>query len=81
MKLPRNVSGEKLARTLRILGYQVTRQTGSHIRVTTVEGGQHHVTISRHDPVRIGTFAGILDDVAEHFGLNREELLLKLFGR
>ncbi len=81
MKLPRNVSGEKLARTLRILGYQVTRQTGSHIRVTTVEGGQHHVTIPRHDPVRIGTFAGILDDVAEHFGLNREELLLKLFGR
>ena len=81
MKLPRNVSGKKLARTLRILGYQVTRQTGSHIRVTTVEGGQHHVTIPRHDPVRIGTFAGILDDVAEHFGLNREELLLKLFGR
>jgi len=81
MKLPRNVSGEKLARSLRILGYQVTRQTGSHIRVTTVEGGQHHVTIPRHDPVRIGTFAGILDDVAEHFGLNREELLLKLFGR
>ena len=81
MKLPRNVSGEKLARSLRILGYQVTRQTGSHIRVTTVEGGQHHVTIPRHDPVRIGTFAGILDDVAEHFGLNREELPLKLFGR
>lgn len=46
-----------------------------------MEGGQHHVTIPRHDPVRIGTFAGILDDVAEHFGLNREELLLKLFGR
>ncbi|HUT98854.1 MAG TPA: type II toxin-antitoxin system HicA family toxin [bacterium] len=33
MKLPRDVSGVKLARRLGKLGYVVTRQTGSHIRL------------------------------------------------
>jgi len=39
------------------------------------------VTISCHDQIRIGTFAGILDDVAGHFDLTREDLIKKLFGR
>ena len=81
MKLPRDVSGERLAKALRLLGYEITRQTGSHLRLTTTERGQHHVTIPRHDPIRIGTLAGCLDDVAEHFELSREDLLAKLFGR
>ena len=81
MKLPRDVSGERLARALSLLGYQISRQTGSHLRLTTSQRGEHHVTIPRHDPIRIGTFAGILDDVAAHFELSREDLLSKLFGR
>jgi hypothetical protein len=28
--------------------------------------------------LRIGTLAGILDDVATHFGLTRDELLAKI---
>ena len=78
MKLPRDVSGERLAKTLRTFGYQVTRQTGSHLRLTTRENGEHHVTIPRHDPLHIGTFAAILDDVAAHFELSRTELLAKI---
>ena len=78
MKLPRDVSGEGLAKALRTFGYQVTRQTGSHLRLTTMENGEHHVTIPRHDPLRIGTFAAILDDVAAHFELSRAELLAKI---
>ena len=35
MRLPRDLSGQELARALRRLGYEVTRQRGSHIRVTT----------------------------------------------
>ena len=31
MKLPRDVSGRELAKAVGILGYQVTRQTGSHV--------------------------------------------------
>lgn len=45
MKLPRDVSGDELVKALKLLGYQVTRQTGSHMRVTTTGGGEHHVTI------------------------------------
>jgi len=81
MKLPRNVSGEQLAKALKALGYEITRQTGSHFRLTTIQRGEHHVTIPRHHPIRIGTFAGIVDDVAGHFDLTREDLIKKLFGR
>jgi predicted RNA binding protein YcfA (HicA-like mRNA interferase family) len=35
VKLPRNLSGDDLAKALAKLGYGVTRQTGSHMRLTT----------------------------------------------
>ncbi len=35
MKLPRDISGEELAKLLKKFGYEITRQTGSHIRLTT----------------------------------------------
>ena len=60
MKLPRDASGDDLAKALKVLGHQVTRQAGSQIRLTTSENGEHHVTIPKHDPLRIGTFAAIL---------------------
>ena len=80
MKLPRDISGADLVKALKSLGYEVTRQTGSHMRLTTIEGGEHHVTIPQHDPLRVGTMAGILNDVAEHFGLSRDELMRKIFS-
>ena len=39
MKIPRDVGGEELAKLLKNYGYQVTRQTGSHIRLTTALKG------------------------------------------
>ena len=78
MRLPRDISGEELAALLHRHGYQITRQTGSHMRLTTLHGGEHHVTISNHDPLRLGTLNSILKDVAEHVGLSREELLISL---
>jgi len=47
MRLPRDVGGMELAGKLERFGYQVTRQTGSHIRLTTEQEGEHHVTIPR----------------------------------
>ncbi|MEO5674738.1 MAG: type II toxin-antitoxin system HicA family toxin [Chitinophagales bacterium] len=41
MKLPRDVTGGKLVKALCELGYTVTRQKGSHMRVTTQKGGEH----------------------------------------
>ncbi|MEO6457812.1 MAG: type II toxin-antitoxin system HicA family toxin [Chloroflexia bacterium] len=80
MRLPCDLSGDDLVRHLKVLGYTVTRQTGSHIRLTTLEGGEHHLTIPQHKPLRIGTLAAILSGVAAHFGLSREELIEQLFG-
>jgi predicted RNA binding protein YcfA (HicA-like mRNA interferase family) len=81
MRIPRDLSGPDLVRALATLGYAVTRQTGSHLRLTTAEGGQHHVTVPRHDALRLGTLSGILADVAEHFRISRAELIERLFDR
>ena len=81
MRLPRDISGARLAKALKPFGYNVTRQTGSHLRLTTQQRGEHHVTIPNHDPLRIGTLAGILADVAEHFEITRDELIERLFDR
>lgn len=81
MRLPRDLSGDELARALALLGYAVTRQIGSHMRLTTQESGQHHITIPQHDALRVGTLAAILADVGEHFSLSREEVAERLFAR
>jgi predicted RNA binding protein YcfA (HicA-like mRNA interferase family) len=81
MRLPRDLSGEDLAKALTVLGYHVTRQTGSHMRLTTGFRGEHNITIPRHDALRIGTLAAVLADVAGHFEMSRDELLEKIFGR
>ena len=80
MRLPRDLTGEALARALGKLGYEVTRQTGSHLRLTTRAGGERHVTVPRQDPLRVGTLSAILADVASHARLSREEVLERLFG-
>jgi predicted RNA binding protein YcfA (HicA-like mRNA interferase family) len=81
MRLPRDVSGDNLAQALRIFGYHATRQTGSPVRLTTQEQGEHHITIPRHHPLRVGTLSAILSAVAEHLDINREELSKRLFGQ
>ena len=80
MKLPRDLTGSELVKALSCLGYVVSHQTGSHIRLTTQNNGEHHVTVPQHDPLKIGTLNAILRDIAGHAGLSREELLEMLFG-
>ena len=69
-----------MAKALRRVGYETSRQTGSHIRLVTTESGQHHVTVPNHNPIKVGTLSGILADVAAHLQLSREELARRLFG-
>ncbi len=78
MRLPRDVSGQRLADALRVLGYSPSRQRGDHLRLTTDQNGQHHISIPLHDALRIGTLSGILADVAAHHALTRDELLQRL---
>ena len=68
-----------MARALRVLGYELVRQDGSHIRLTTEVNGTHHVTVPNHKPLKVGTLlGGVLKPVAAHHRLTVEELLAKL---
>jgi predicted RNA binding protein YcfA (HicA-like mRNA interferase family) len=78
VKLPRDLSGSELAKVLSRIGYRITRQSGSHIRLTIDVPSQHHVTVPAHDPLKVGTLSGILNDVAAHLKIDRDELLRRL---
>lgn len=79
MRIPRDLTGKELIKALGKLGYEVTRQSGSHIRLTTSRNGAHHITIPDHRPIKVGTLSGILGDIAAHQGMTRDELLTELF--
>ncbi len=79
MRLPRDLSGEELARALARLGYEVTRQSGSHVRLTTNQKGEHHITIPLHNPLKPGTLNVVLLEIADHFGITKKELVRFLF--
>ena len=81
MKLPRNLNCKDLIKSAEKLGYVATRQVGSHIRLTTQQNGQHHITIPNHNPIRIGTLSSILGDIAEHFKTSKEEMISLLFNK
>jgi predicted RNA binding protein YcfA (HicA-like mRNA interferase family) len=56
------------------------RQAGSHMRLTSSsKGSEHHITIPRHTPLKIGTLNSILKDVASYLEIERGQLLDKLF--
>ncbi|MEM1309808.1 MAG: type II toxin-antitoxin system HicA family toxin, partial [Cyanobacteria bacterium P01_H01_bin.153] len=52
---------------------------GSHIRLTTQEKGEHHVTIPNHSPLKIGTLNAILKHIANHFQISRDDLIKRIF--
>ncbi|MEX2706745.1 MAG: type II toxin-antitoxin system HicA family toxin [Candidatus Freyrarchaeum guaymaensis] len=81
MKIPRDISGEELSKLLRKYGYAVTRQTGSHMRLTTTLRGEHHITIPKHKSLKVGTLNSILADVAAHLEIDKTALMKELFGK
>jgi predicted RNA binding protein YcfA (HicA-like mRNA interferase family) len=78
MKIPRDLTGPDLARALHALGYTVTRQRGSHMRLTTQERGEHHEVVPNHRPIKLGTLRSILRNVAAHHGMTIAELIARL---
>ena len=72
----------ELAALLRRYDYVVTRQTGSHLRLSsTYKSEQHHVTIPRHRPLKVGTLSSILSDVASYLGTSKTRLAEELFEK
>ena len=80
MKLPRDMGGEELAALLDRYGYKITRQTGSHIRLTsTSKGFEHHITVPKHKPLSVGTLSSIVNEIAAYLEIERQKLLKELF--
>jgi hypothetical protein len=64
MKLPRDLSGVDLARGLARYGYEIRRQTGSHVRLTSLAMGRaHHNAIPAHKFLAVGILSRIVNDV------------------
>ena len=81
MKIPRDLNGADLAKRLAAYGYVVTRQSGSHMRLSRqADGGQQHLTIPAHKPMRVGTLRQILKDVASQSGVSLEEVVQAIGG-
>jgi len=75
MKLPRGVSAERLIRALERLGYAVIRQKGSHIRLFHEAAPTHSISVPLHNPLKIGTFHGILVEVAQAQSISIHDIL------
>jgi predicted RNA binding protein YcfA (HicA-like mRNA interferase family) len=79
MKTLRDITANDLLKALKLFGYEVVRQKGSHIRIKTESNGGHYETIPNHKPIKIGTLSGILNNIAEHFDITKEELMEQIF--
>lgn len=75
MKLPRGVSAQRLIRALEKLGYVAIRQRGSHIRIYHEGAPVHSISVPLHDPLKIGTFHGILAEVARAQSISIQNIL------
>lgn len=74
-KLP-VVSGSKLIKLLKRLGYEVIRQRGSHVRLRKVgEAGEHNITVPKHSEIAKGTLSDILSKVSIWNNISKEKLI------
>ncbi len=79
-KIPRDISGRDLANLLKKFGYEITRQTGSHMRLTSfIKNDAHHITIPNHTPLKIGTLSQILKEIANYLKMGKDDFIRKLF--
>ena len=79
MKIPRNVSGRRLADVLcQRWQYSKVHQAGSHIILETSEPSHQRIAVPDHHTLRLGTFSSILRAVAQHKGVSRDAIITTL---
>ncbi|WP_456465656.1 type II toxin-antitoxin system HicA family toxin [Persephonella sp.] len=79
-KIPRDVNGKDLSKKLKKYGYTITRQTGSHIRLSSnYMGYEHHITIPEHNPLKVGTLNAILVEISSYLKIDKKKLINELF--
>ncbi len=79
MKIPRNISSDNIIQLLKKYDYKITRQTGSHIRLTSnLKGKEYNITIPRHKDLKVGTINSILNDISKYLEIDKEILIKNL---
>ena len=68
MKLPRDLSGRRVVKGLRRLGFEVENQEGSHVRLSN---GERRVTV----PMHRGLLPKTLQSVLRQAGITIEDLM------
>jgi predicted RNA binding protein YcfA (HicA-like mRNA interferase family) len=70
------VSGEKLLKVLVLLGYEIIRQRGSHVRLRKLTAaGDHNITVPLHNELAKGTLNDILSQVSIWNGISEDALI------
>jgi len=79
MKLPRNLSGTQLAKSLcKHWDYVLVHQTGSHMILDTAVPHPQRIAIPAHHVLKPGTLNAILRAVSAHKSVSRENILGRL---
>jgi predicted RNA binding protein YcfA (HicA-like mRNA interferase family) len=78
MRLPRDLSGADLVKRLGRFGYGVTRQTGSHLRLTSTAQGEHHTPSPTTIRYGLARWRRYWIAWLSHHGLTRDALLHRL---
>ena len=77
MKMPRDINSDELIKVVSQYGYNISRQTGSHIRLTNKDGS-HNITIPNHSPIKIGTLSSIIKDICTINNISISDFIKKL---
>src|SRR5260370_25707590 len=80
LRLPRDLSGHELAKLLRGYGYDIVRQSGSHLQLrSSIRGTNHQVTVPAHKSLRLGTLNSIISRVSDYTQIDRSRIVQELF--
>jgi predicted RNA binding protein YcfA (HicA-like mRNA interferase family) len=77
MKLPRDIKAEVLIKVFSRYGYSVTRQVGSHVRMSN-DDNSHSITIPQHNPVKVGLLHNIVKDFCVANEIDTLDIISKL---
>ena len=81
MRLPRDIGGPDLARRLAKCGYAMSRQTGSHLKLTSNQAGREHsITFTTGRLLRMATLNNILVEIAAYLAIDKDALASTLFN-
>lgn len=79
-KIPRDISGRKLAKLLEKYEYKIIRESASHMRlISEYKDKEHKITIPDHNPIKIGTLNNILNDIANYLKVDKKKIIEELF--